>query len=220
MTDHLSAALPFALGLALSPIPLIVMIVVLSTPGARRNGPALLAGWLLAIFTLALVVLALGGSEGEDTDPSTGVRIAMGVAGLLLLGLAVKQWLARPRAGEEPTVPGWMAKIDGLGAGGSFVFGLAFSAANPKNVVLTIAGAVAINGEGGGTALRVGAVTVFVLVSAVGLLLPLGWYFVLGERAEATLARAHQWGARHGPVVLAVVLAIIGGKLLLDAIVG
>jgi Sap, sulfolipid-1-addressing protein len=38
--------LPSAVGVALSPIPIVAVILMLGTPRARSNGPAFAAGWV------------------------------------------------------------------------------------------------------------------------------------------------------------------------------
>ncbi len=45
MTPGISAVLTFAIGVAISPVPIIAVILVLFSRGARVNGPAFLAGW-------------------------------------------------------------------------------------------------------------------------------------------------------------------------------
>ncbi len=40
MGEAIGQALPFAVGVALSPVPIIAVILMLVTPRARANGPA------------------------------------------------------------------------------------------------------------------------------------------------------------------------------------
>ena len=42
--------LPAAIGVAISPIPIIAVILMLLTPRARTNGPAFLVGWIVALL--------------------------------------------------------------------------------------------------------------------------------------------------------------------------
>ena len=48
--------------------------------------------------------------------------------------LAVRQWRSRPKEGEEPTLPSWMAAIDSITAGKAFGLGVLLSSVNPKNL--------------------------------------------------------------------------------------
>jgi hypothetical protein len=46
MADAIGEVLPLAVGVALSPVPIIAVVFMLGTPRARTNGPAfILAGW-------------------------------------------------------------------------------------------------------------------------------------------------------------------------------
>lgn len=66
--------LPSAVGILLSPIPIIAIITVLSTPEARRNGPAFGAGWVVALAAVAtVIVLAAAGADDPDSATAEGV---------------------------------------------------------------------------------------------------------------------------------------------------
>ena len=46
MGEAIGQSLPLAVGVALSPMPIIAVVLLLTTPAARRNGPAFVLGWL------------------------------------------------------------------------------------------------------------------------------------------------------------------------------
>jgi hypothetical protein len=56
--------LPLALGVAISPVPIIAVILMLLSPRARTSGPAFLAGWVVRLAIAGVVVLALSYSVG------------------------------------------------------------------------------------------------------------------------------------------------------------
>ena len=47
MGQAIGDLLPAAIGVAISPVPIIAIILMLGTPKARSNGPAFAAGWVL-----------------------------------------------------------------------------------------------------------------------------------------------------------------------------
>jgi Sap, sulfolipid-1-addressing protein len=47
MGEAVGQSLPLAVGVALSPVPIIAVVLMLTTPRARANGPAFVVGWLL-----------------------------------------------------------------------------------------------------------------------------------------------------------------------------
>src|SRR5262245_4969256 len=137
MGEAIGQALPFAVGVAISPTPIVAMVLMLITPNARANGLLFLAGWVAGVFVagmvLTFVVGLLGVSEGGEPAPWTyWLKLLLGV---LLVFLAVKEWGARPAPGTEPKMPGWMAMLDSIN--GPKAAGLAFvlSALNPKNII-------------------------------------------------------------------------------------
>jgi hypothetical protein len=56
--------LPFAVRVAISPVPIIAVILVLFSARARVNGPAFLAGWVLVMGVLFLVFGVVLFSQG------------------------------------------------------------------------------------------------------------------------------------------------------------
>ena len=51
--------LPLAIGIAISPLPIIAVILMLTTPKARTNGLAFLGGWLLGLAVVGAIVLVV-----------------------------------------------------------------------------------------------------------------------------------------------------------------
>ena len=51
--------LSFGVGVALSPLPIIAVVLMLATPKGRANGPAFLTGWVLGIAVLGTTVLLI-----------------------------------------------------------------------------------------------------------------------------------------------------------------
>jgi hypothetical protein len=103
-----------AIGVALSRVPIIVVIVMLFSQRAKSNGPAYLLGWVIAVGAVAGIALAVSdvasvGSEDASTNAASWVKPALSV--VLLFG-AARQWQKRPAAGVETALPRWMAGID------------------------------------------------------------------------------------------------------------
>ncbi len=91
MQQVLGEVLPLALGIAISPIPVIAIILMLITPKARSNGLAFLVGWmagLLIVGGLALVVANVAGASASSGSSSQASAVIRLVLGLLLLVLA------------------------------------------------------------------------------------------------------------------------------------
>ncbi len=117
MGEALSEVLPFAVGVAIVPIPVVAVILVLFSDRARVNGrPMFLLGWVGGLaFAFGLVVLlAEAGDVDTDESAADSVSWATIVFGLVLLGLAARSWRKRPAAGAEPALPSWMSRVDSM----------------------------------------------------------------------------------------------------------
>ena len=265
LQQAIGSVLSFAVVVAISPIPIIGVVLMLGTPRARSNGPAFLAGWLLGLSVVGVVVLLVAKGAGADDDggASSGVSWLKIVLGLVLIALAVRQWRRRPRGDEAGTLPKWMEAIDQFTAGRAAAMGVALSAVNPKNLLMTIGASVAIVQTGASTADKFVALAVFVVIGTMGVALsavnpknllmavgaavaivqtgapaadrfvalavfvvigtlgvgvPLALFFVMGERAVRLLEATKTWLAANNDAVMAVVLLVIGAKLLGDGI--
>ncbi|GIU93947.1 MAG: hypothetical protein KatS3mg012_0404 [Gaiellaceae bacterium] len=130
--------LPFAVGVAVVPIPVVAVILLLLSGRPRANRPAFAVGWALGLAGAFVVIYAIADGAGAATDEqvSDGVswlEIALGVA---LLLLARRTWRTRPSPGTTRERPAWMAGIESLQPGRALGLGLLLSAGNPKNLAL------------------------------------------------------------------------------------
>jgi threonine/homoserine/homoserine lactone efflux protein len=220
MRDAIGQVLPFAVVVALSPIPIIGVVLMHSTPRGHSNGPAFILGWIVGLSVVGAIVLlvASGAGASESGQPATWVGVLKLVLGVLLLLLAARQWRGRPRGDADAALPGWMRTVDHFTAGRAVAMGFALSAINPKNLVLTIGAAAAIAQSGIGTGDQAIALAVFVLVGTLGPGIPVAIYFLMGERAARMLDELKEWMGHHNAAIMAVLLLVIGVKLIGDGI--
>lgn len=90
----IGGSLPPAVGIALSPIPIIAVVLMLTSRRAKVNGPAFILGWLIGLGIVGAIVLAVAGTGGasKSGSPATWVSWVKIVLGVLLLLVAVRQW--------------------------------------------------------------------------------------------------------------------------------
>jgi len=213
--------LPSAVGVAISPLPIVAVVLMLATERARANGPAFIVGWWLGLAVVGAVVLSTtGGASGSGGETPGWVNWLKLVLGVLLLVVGARQWRGRPRGGGQAAMPKWMSALDAFTPVKASGAGFVLSALNPKNLLLAIAGALAIAQAGISTGAQIGAYVVFVAIASVGVAAPVVLYFALGERSRELLDAMKDWLARNNAVIMAVLLLIIGVKLIGDAISG
>ena len=221
VTQAVGGALPAALGIALSPIPIIGVILILGTSRARSGGPAFAFGWVFGLAVVGGLVLVITGWSGEAStagsstaDSINWMKVGLGV---VLLVLARKQWRRRPEPGTTPELPAWMAKIDEMAPARALGVGVLLSGVNPKNLILTLAAAASIaqvpditTGE------EVAALALFVAIASVTVIGAVVAYLVGGDRAAAFLAGVREYMTAHNSVIMMVILLLIGAKLIGD----
>jgi threonine/homoserine/homoserine lactone efflux protein len=220
--EAIGQVLPLAIGVALSPVPIIAVILMLVTPRARGNGPAFIVGWLVGLAIVGAVVLLVAGpaDASEDGQPATWVDVLELVLGALLVLVALKQWRGRPHGEEEPATPKWMGAIDHFAPPKALGAGAILAGANPKNLLLAVGAAAAIAKTGIPGGEQAVAYAVFALIGTLGVGLPVALYFALGERAGPILDRLKTWMARNNGVIMAVLCLVIGVKLIGEAVAG
>jgi len=96
--------------------------------------------------------------------------------------------------------------------------GFATSALNPKTLLLGAGAAASIAGTGASTAAQIVAYAVFVAIGSLGVIVPLLLSALLGPRAGPQLASLRDWMTANSTAILAVLLLLIGAKLVGDAI--
>jgi hypothetical protein len=74
MGEAIGGSLPPAAGIALSPVPIIAVVLMLTSRRAKVNGPAFALGWLIGLGIVGTIVLVVAGSAGgsESKSPPRG----------------------------------------------------------------------------------------------------------------------------------------------------
>src|SRR5919198_1286744 len=222
MGQAIGQVLSLGVGVALSPVPIIAVVLMLGTPRARSNGPAFVVGSILGLALVgALLLLVAGGADAsEHGEPATWVDVVKIVLGAVLALVAIRQWRGRPRGDDVPQLPKWMEAIDEFGAGKAFGMGALLSGVNPKNLLLSAAAASAIAQTGIDAGQQAVALAVFVVIATLGPGIPVGIHLAMGERATRMLDELRTWMGANNAAIMAVLCLVIGAKLIGDGIAG
>jgi hypothetical protein len=225
MGQAIGGSLPLAVGIALSPIPIIAVVLMLTSQRARVNGPAFVLGWLIGLGIVGAIVLSIAGPGGasKSGSPATWVSWVSWVKivlGVLLLLVAVREFRSRPRGDGEPQLPKWMATIEKTTPAAAVGLAAVLSGANPKNLLLAVGGAAAIAQTGISAGQQAIAYLIFALIGTLGVGIPVGIYFAMGARSEKLLAGLKDWMTAYNAVIMTVLCLVIAAKLIGDGISG
>ena len=218
MAEVIGDILGFAVGIAVSPVPIAAVILMLFASKARVTGPSFLIGWLTGITLVVTVVLFVPGLGGDTGEPSTTTGVIKGILGLLLLFAAARQWVSRPRQDDETTMPKWMTGVDTMSGGGAFGLALLLTVLDPKNLLLAAAAGAVIGAADLNTGETVLAVGAFTIVASVTIAIPVVGYLIAGDRIQPALDNTKDWMIQNNPAVMSVLLLIFGVILVGDAI--
>jgi threonine/homoserine/homoserine lactone efflux protein len=222
MGQALGDILPLAVAVAVFPAPIIAVVLVLGSDRGTAKGAAFVLTWCTGLFAVGGIVLVLGGiaDASDEGEPATWVNVFLLGLGFLLLAAAIRQWLSRPRGGDEAPTPAWMRAIDQFTIAKAGGAGFALSALNPKNMLLTVAAAAEIAEVGLSAGRQVALLLGFVLAASAGVLTPLVLDLALGDRSRELLEDLRAWMARHNAVIMGLLFLLIGAKLIGDAVSG
>jgi hypothetical protein len=218
----IGGVLPLAVGVAVSPIPIVAVVLLLTTRRARVNGPLFIIGWLAGLAIIGAIALSIAGPADASSSgaPATWVSWLKVVIGVALILVAALQFRLRPREGDRVELPKWLGRIDEIKPLAAAGLGVVMGGFNPKNLLLAAAAAAAIAQTGISGAEQAIAYTVFALVGTLGVGTPVGIYLAMGARSEKPLSELKDWMARNNLVIMAVICLLIGVKLIGDGISG
>jgi threonine/homoserine/homoserine lactone efflux protein len=212
MGSTIGDILPLALGVALSPLPIVAVILMLFTKNARKTSLGFLVGWFLGVTVVAVAVVFIANpaqqaTGGEESLLYAIVHIALG---LLLLVAAYRDWKKRPKPGEEVAVPKWMASIDSFTVGKALGMGALLSGVNPKNLALILSAGVTIAAAGLDATQTIVVLVIFIFIACVSVAAPVVVYLVLGDKATPVLNSWKAWLTYNNATVMMVLFLVFG----------
>lgn len=207
--------LPAAVGFALSPVPLVEMILVLLSKRAKSNGVLFLICIAVPVFVVALLSATglTSATHGEKGTSDVKAWIML-VFGLLLLFMAYRNFANR----RDESVPKVFATIENMGPAGVVGLSAGATVLNPKNLVILL-GAGAVAAESGlPTGQLIAALAVFTVVATLPFSAAVAYVQLGGDSAARQMQRAKQWLLAHNRMLMAVVLGVLGAVMTANAL--
>lgn len=216
MNGAIGESLPLAIGIAISPVPIIASILMLMSPRAGRTSIGFLVGWLtgvaVAVVVFTLLANVLPEPDGDGGRPA--VAIVQLLLGAGLLALSVRSWRSRPGPDDEPELPSWMSAIDSMAPTKALGLGFLLSAANPKNLLLAMSAGVAFGHAGLSTSAGAITIAIFVVLAGSSVAVPVIAFHLAPQRIGEVLKHVRTWLVASNATIMAVLLVVLGAKVI------
>ena len=209
-------ALPYAFGVAVSPVAIAAILFLLTSRHAARNGTLFAVGWAAGVAVVAGAFAALVHRAAiSDAHPAwiSVLELALGSAFLTAAAMLFRH--RRRREAQSTSVVAAADTLPPLHAAG---LGIVLSGANPKVLALALGAALALAQADAGARTTAESVVLFTAISTVGVIVPLAAHLVLPLRSQRVLARARTSLVRHETDVLIVLGLAIGAVFLSDGL--
>jgi Sap, sulfolipid-1-addressing protein len=200
------------IAMALQPLPVLAVVLLLSTEGGLAKGWAFLLGEFLVMLAIAAATIAVHGQTTRHSASRAASWVTL-VAGTVLFALGAI--LARRlRHRLDPKKPAWMAKLDHLQPWPAFLLGMFL----PTYVIAVAAGAHIV-GTHPGAAAAVAGVLVFLFVGMSTAYTPVLLTQFAPDRSGPARSRLRVWLELHWRAVGAALLLVVGALLIAKGLV-
>lgn len=210
--SELTSLLPLAVGMAISPLPIVAVVAILLSPRGRTAAPVYTAAFVF-VTLVAIGVGAATSAGASAAAPGTGARIVVLVLTALLTAgfavFAILSWRGRPRPGDEPAAPGWLAAVDAITPSRAAGLGVLMAATNSKNLPLELKGGALLGAAHLPIAVTALLCIALALAGSLSIVVPA----VLGATGRpavvSALRRLKDEMIAHNAVIMTVLFAIL-----------
>lgn len=209
--DALSQLIPAAVGMLISPLPIVAVVAILVSPRGRAAAPAYAATFLLVV--LAFVGLGALTAAGASSASSGAGRIVVLILTILLTagfsGLAVASWVSRPQPGTEPRPPAWLAAVDTITPARAAALGFVMAITNTKNIPLALKGGALIGAAHLPPLVAALVCLALAVAASLALILPTVLAMTGARSVVRALERLKTEMIAHNAVIMTVLFAIL-----------
>lgn len=211
MIAVLGHLLPLMLAVALSSVPIMVVVTILLTPASRSSALTFLIGWLIGIFGVAALL-----TLGLMAVPRTWVFRNQALIGIveIVVGCGVLAWavilFVRTRASHpQSQLPRWLRMVGTIRPLTAFGLALLLNL-RPKALLLATAAALVLGGSRLSPGETVIALLIFTVVGGSTIGVPVVYTLARPRAARRPLEAAERWIVRNSATVTLVMLLVIG----------
>ncbi len=205
MGETILTLVPFIIGSAVVPLQIMMLILLLNSPGQGLFKAICLVSGMTAIRLLQGVILGLifNSGSGETSGKSQIVSTLLIVLGILLLITAYRQWSNEQDTDGPP--PKWMVMLDTLTPLTAFGMGAGLVLISGKFWVFTMSAIAVISEAQLGQSSSIIAFLLYVLLAQSLLLLIILVRLILPGQSKSILESISAWLTRYNrPIVITV----------------
>jgi Sap-like sulfolipid-1-addressing protein len=212
----------FALLAAVSPTALLVMAVFLGSANPRRTALMYVAGAVIMTVVMAVTILlvlrATGLNQPRQREPRYALRFGLGLVTLAAAVFVGRRGRRPPPASDgEARRPGLVARLTASPTPRTaFLLGVLLFA--PSTTFIAAVQVVAT--ANAGVPVTAGAIVVVVILTVLGVWLPLLAYLAAPDATTRSLGAANGWLRAHGRALLIGALWIAGTVLVVNGALG
>lgn len=212
--EAIGSTLAAAMGIALSPLPIIGVVLILSSRNGLRNGSLFAAGWAVGLLIIAgVTLLFLGGADDAESSSSTIADLLRLAAGGGLVALGLRKGINGVRSDEPPKTPEWMASLNEATSLKSFGLGLLLSGVNFKMIVLTASAVTTYIELGLKNGELILAIVIFVLLASCSVAGAVLAKRLGGARADSMLDGVRRFMLANNAIIIAIIFVILGANV-------
>ncbi len=210
--SELPSLLPLAVGMAISPLPIVAVVAILLSARGRTAAPAYTGAFLLVTLAVIGVGAATSAGASAASHGAGGKIVVLVLTALLTVGLtafAVVSWRGRPKPGTAPVAPGWLAAVDAITPARAAGLGVLMAATNSKNLPLELKGGALLGAAHLPVAVTVLLCVALAVAGSLALVLPT----LLGATGlpavVSALRRLKDEMIAHNAVIMTVLFAVL-----------
>lgn len=217
MLDVIGQVLSQAVAVAVSPMPLVALLVLMIA-GNRAMAWVWAFGWLLAVFAGISVGALLGGSSAgmaaTGDSGHRGINWTAFVFAALFFWLAWRNLSHRPHKGEPVETPRWVEGLEKMTWYAALGLVMLLMLVNAKNTAIYLSmGATVASAQLGFTDAVITILIITVISSLTAIIVVL-LPAILGKRADHVLAEMNTWLMRNNSLILGILFLILGASQL------
>jgi len=216
MSDSLPGLIILAIGGSIAPPLLLLTILFLSSQRPLPNASALALGYFTTCAVIGISGLLLFG--GAESTVSTIGRIISATVGALLIVLGLRSLLDSSERDASP--PRWMKSIKSMSPPRAFGFGMALFPLQVKNLAIFVACLNLIIASSLSPQGSIVALMLVLLVFAIPVLVLIGLYAAVPQRASTMLGSLQAWMGRNNRVITVALCFVFGTFFLLRGLLG